>query len=227
MHVDKGNLGPSAFVGIGDYTGGGLWVHGKGMMDAKQQWHVYDGNDAHKTVPFKGPGARYTFVFFTVKLYKKVPQSEVKFLRDSIGFPWPKAGLRAKEYPPGKERVAKGLKAYQQWKKENNPPVYGEDEVGESNGLGTWYTGPDWARRHGNKRSKPKKRPRAKRAAATFPFSIGTKIAKRFGDEVFRGQIDKLYPNAPRLCHVTYEDGDHEDLGVRECRKAVRLYLQK
>ena len=38
--MDKGNLGPSAFVGVGDYTGGGLWVHGKGVLDAKYQWWV-------------------------------------------------------------------------------------------------------------------------------------------------------------------------------------------
>ena len=25
VHVDKGNLGPSAFIGIGNYTGGKLW----------------------------------------------------------------------------------------------------------------------------------------------------------------------------------------------------------
>ena len=52
MHVDKSNLGPSAFVAVGDYTGGELWVHGQGALDAHNKWHVYDGNHAHCTVPF-------------------------------------------------------------------------------------------------------------------------------------------------------------------------------
>ena len=229
MHVDKGNLGPSAFVGVGDYTGGGLWVHGKGLLDAKYRWHVYDGNDAHATVPFKGPGARYTFVFFTVKQYKKVPKSDVKFLSDAIGFPWPKPGLRGKDYPPGKERVADGLKAYRKWEKANNPPVYKDSEVGESNGQSTWYTGRDWARCNAQPQRTPKKPSKRRRAVAPkkFPFSIGTNIAKDFGGEVFKGKIDKLYADDPGLCHVLYDDGDGEDLDARECRKAVNFYQQR
>ena len=27
MHVDKGNVGPSYIVGVGDFEGGKLWVH--------------------------------------------------------------------------------------------------------------------------------------------------------------------------------------------------------
>jgi hypothetical protein len=32
MHCDKLNLGPSYIVGVGNYTDGGLWVHGRGEV---------------------------------------------------------------------------------------------------------------------------------------------------------------------------------------------------
>ena len=49
-------------------------VHGKGALDAHNTWHIYNGNDAHCTVPFKGPGARYSFVFFTLKVLPLNPK---------------------------------------------------------------------------------------------------------------------------------------------------------
>ena len=41
--MDKNNLGPSYIVGVGDYTGGEVWVHGMGEMHVKGKWLSFDG----------------------------------------------------------------------------------------------------------------------------------------------------------------------------------------
>ena len=36
LHVDSNNLGPSAIVGVGNFSGGGLWVQGQGGLAVKR-----------------------------------------------------------------------------------------------------------------------------------------------------------------------------------------------
>lgn len=92
-HVDKGNLGNSYIVGLGDYSGGELWVHddtgpeqyvvegqedvsafyrvGSAFRGRQLQvhniWTTFDGNKLHFTLPFQGE--RYSIIFFTCDRY--------------------------------------------------------------------------------------------------------------------------------------------------------------
>ena len=58
LHVDKFNLGPSYIVGVGDYGppedaklpaefAGRLWVQGRGALDVREQFVLFDGNAPH------------------------------------------------------------------------------------------------------------------------------------------------------------------------------------
>ena len=101
-------------------------VHGKGALDAHNKWHVYNGNDAHRTLPFKGPGARYTFVFFSMRAHRKVPKDGIHFLRDVVNIKWPTRPVAPKEYPPGPARVAAAKAAYREWAVGAKPAQYSE-----------------------------------------------------------------------------------------------------
>jgi len=96
-HVDKNNLGTSYILGLGDYSGGELWVHDddggvpyvlEGNTDVtgyyrvgrelrgeelqiKNTWTVFDGNRLHFTRPFQGE--RYSIIFFTSDQYASTP----------------------------------------------------------------------------------------------------------------------------------------------------------
>jgi hypothetical protein len=50
-------------------------------------------------------------------------------------------------------------------------------------------------------------------------FPIGTEIRKQFGDEWFEGVIDEY---AAPWYHVTYTDGDHEDLTLQEVQMCLK-----
>lgn len=67
FHYDKGNIGKSLCIGIGDYTGGGIRLDLKnGMKDInnKDKWLVYDGTTTkHKTIPAT-KGNRYALIFY-------------------------------------------------------------------------------------------------------------------------------------------------------------------
>lgn len=89
MHVDGNNHGPSFIIGLGDYTGGEVWIldeNGtveveipctlrgwphlrpgtkvKGRLeDCHNKWVKFDGNTPHMTMPYKG--SRISLVFFT------------------------------------------------------------------------------------------------------------------------------------------------------------------
>ena len=63
LHCDKRNLGPSAIVGLGDYTDGKLWGQEFGSVDLSGgKWVNFDGNMPHCTLPFKG--TRFTLIYF-------------------------------------------------------------------------------------------------------------------------------------------------------------------
>ena len=64
--------------------------------------------------------------------------------------------------------------------------------------------------------------------STTFPFPVGTFIARDFGDAgIFSGTISTHYPDAPELCEVTYTDGDKEDLDKDQVHYAVALFKQQ
>ena len=67
-HFDKGNIGESLCIGLGNFkSGGGIEIivgekHYK--IDNKNKWLVYSGNKyEHKTLPHSG-GTRYAVIFF-------------------------------------------------------------------------------------------------------------------------------------------------------------------
>lgn len=63
LHCDKRNLGPSAIVGLGDYTDGKLWGQEFGAVDLSGgKWINFDGNMPHCTLPFHG--TRFTLIYF-------------------------------------------------------------------------------------------------------------------------------------------------------------------
>jgi len=63
-HKDKGNIGVSAIVAFGDYTGGELVVEGV-KHDIKNKIFLFDGSaQEHYTAPFTGE--RYSLVYHTI-----------------------------------------------------------------------------------------------------------------------------------------------------------------
>ena len=104
LHLDASNLGPSLIIGLGDYSGGELYVHGIGKSDIRKKWYAFDGNIPHLTCPFVG--GRYSVVCFIHHSYGRATPEEVAYLRD-LGFYWPPPGLAK----PKHERKARRLRA--------------------------------------------------------------------------------------------------------------------
>jgi len=68
-HKDKGNLGISAIVAFGDYSGGDLVVDGV-HHDIKNKVLLFDGSkEEHYTAPFSGE--RFSLVFHTIAPQKR------------------------------------------------------------------------------------------------------------------------------------------------------------
>lgn len=93
LHVDKGNLGGSQIIGIGQYEGGGLWVwpdnssDGK-CLDVRHKWQRFDGTRPHCTLPYAG--TRYTLIYFTQCAHAALPIDDRAQLT-ALGFPLPPA----------------------------------------------------------------------------------------------------------------------------------------
>jgi hypothetical protein len=117
MHVDRNNLGPSLFIAIGDFQGGGLWVDGIGTINAKYKWCIFNGNHGHMTLPFKG--TRYSFVFFTQSSYRQVPQDDWDDMTINMEFPFPVTPAGRPWVPAAADRVAAALHAHGTWLKTN------------------------------------------------------------------------------------------------------------
>lgn len=94
LHVDKNNLGPSWIIGLGDYTGGRLWIDddskaGRAVDIHGSHWFQFDGNRPHCVLPFRG--RRFTLVYFTYchpKVRVGVPLWVQRRLA-GLGFPLP------------------------------------------------------------------------------------------------------------------------------------------
>lgn len=76
-HIDKLNVGDSVIVGVGDYTGGGLYTYKPNGTDPtlhniKDHPAMFNGALVpHKTEAFKGE--RYTLIFFSMKEGASIP----------------------------------------------------------------------------------------------------------------------------------------------------------
>lgn len=104
LHVDRNNLGTSHIVGLGNYTGGDLWVedhlgdyektlpedivrssqyrqgttwNGR-SVNIRNRWFEFDGNKLHCTEPFQG--TRYTLVYFSCDRFAEAPAAVKKSL---------------------------------------------------------------------------------------------------------------------------------------------------
>ena len=112
IHVDKNNVGESLILGLGDYTGGELWVYDpKGRVpmevtravpgwpklkigsivtgtihDVKRTWVRFDGRRPHATMPIEG--SRYTLIFFTTEWGSRAPGAALGKLQ-ALGYPLP------------------------------------------------------------------------------------------------------------------------------------------
>jgi hypothetical protein len=86
LHVDKNNVGPSSIVGLGNYSGGELWVNGSGALDVKRKWRTFDGCSFHATLPFTG--TRYTVIYFTARSWPGINGVDRSSM-ESLGFHFP------------------------------------------------------------------------------------------------------------------------------------------
>eukprot|EP00435_Cladocopium_sp_Y103_P027263 s983_g6.t1 len=109
MHVDKNNLGPSYIIGLGDYSGGWLWLDDgsklgraknirspHGTRTSQNKWFKFDGRKPHCVTPFSG--RRYTLVFFTYsnpKMATALSQKDAygSFLGTLCSWCWTISGL--------------------------------------------------------------------------------------------------------------------------------------
>jgi len=82
-HKDTGNVGVSAIVGFGSYTGGNLLVEGKSYC-IKNHLLFFDGSKLeHSTEPWMGD--RYSLVFFTVaRKFFEIPRYRAIEYGDSL-----------------------------------------------------------------------------------------------------------------------------------------------
>lgn len=103
LHVDGNNLGPSWIIGLGDYTGGELWVQGEGQQNIKDTWYKFDGNVPHATYPIQS-GTRYSAIFYTHKRYGEANIGDTDWLKNrKVHMPPP--GLRMQEYDSKANRL--------------------------------------------------------------------------------------------------------------------------
>eukprot|EP00446_Apocalathium_sp_SHHI-4_P032421 CAMPEP_0177246294 /NCGR_PEP_ID=MMETSP0367-20130122/50929_1 /TAXON_ID=447022 ORGANISM="Scrippsiella hangoei-like, Strain SHHI-4" /NCGR_SAMPLE_ID=MMETSP0367 /ASSEMBLY_ACC=CAM_ASM_000362 /LENGTH=526 /DNA_ID=CAMNT_0018698297 /DNA_START=63 /DNA_END=1640 /DNA_ORIENTATION=- len=118
-HVDRNNLGQSQIIGLGDYTGGELWVHDdvgqvpltldedikqealyrSGTMwrgseiDIRGKWLEFTGNRLHYTRAFDG--TRYSLVYYTCDRYAiATPEVRAELRGAGFAFSWRSDALR-------------------------------------------------------------------------------------------------------------------------------------
>jgi len=101
-HKDRGNMGPSAIMGVGDYKGGALLTWNAG--DEEIQKHsirnsvlLFDGNCLHAVEPYDGK-ERYSLVFFTLRGFERASRKEQGQLADILGAPLPSASSLQRAY---------------------------------------------------------------------------------------------------------------------------------
>lgn len=85
LHIDRGNVGPSAMLVVGsdDLSGGELWYEGQAHETANRV-SFFDGNRPHMTLAHEG--VRYSIVLFTTRKYPNATSDTMQTLRD-LGIP--------------------------------------------------------------------------------------------------------------------------------------------
>ena len=73
LHID-GNVGPSLTLSIGNFEGGQLYINNRGSVDTHNKLVLFNGQQPHMLLPFKGK--RYSFVFFTSISYLSLPDEK-------------------------------------------------------------------------------------------------------------------------------------------------------
>ena len=90
MHCDGANVGASAIVALGDFTGGNLWTHDRGLVRVdgprRGRPQFFNGNMPHMTMPFQGE--RYSLIYFCCGNWGSLPAHEEAELA-SMGFRFP------------------------------------------------------------------------------------------------------------------------------------------
>jgi hypothetical protein len=130
LHCDANNHGRSLMMGLGDYVGGRLWLHGTGPLDCRERFVEFDGNVAHCTLPFKGE--RFSLMYYTNKLFNHAGKRRkrnicgasactggraCKQILRGFGFPIPTKRFATRfKYPPVYERLALAKGALAAWK---------------------------------------------------------------------------------------------------------------
>mmetsp|Transcript_767 Transcript_767/g.2146 ORF Transcript_767/g.2146 Transcript_767/m.2146 type:complete len:461 (-) Transcript_767:72-1454(-) len=102
LHCDANNLGPSVITCLGAFTGGALYVHGRGEVDVKERFYEFNGNVPHLTCPFKGE--RFCVIYFSNQSYAKLPAKDATYLK-KLGFNWPSPGRSKEDYGPRAPRL--------------------------------------------------------------------------------------------------------------------------
>lgn len=83
LHTDKGNLGETHMLTVGDFTGGDLWIYPGRVEPTRGRWVTFDGRLPHCTFPYHGE--RYSIVFFASRYALRVP-SHVLLELSQYGF---------------------------------------------------------------------------------------------------------------------------------------------
>ncbi|KAK7230829.1 acetylcholine-gated cation-selective channel [Aureococcus anophagefferens] len=101
MHCDGGNVGASAICAFGDFTGGNLWTHDRGLLrvdGASRGARYFNGNMPHMTMPFDGE--RYSLIYFCCGNWGSLSRADEAALCD-MGFRFPPEASKAFEYEYG------------------------------------------------------------------------------------------------------------------------------
>jgi len=117
LHIDKYNLGPSLIVSLGPYESGGeLWTHDLGAVDARNRFRQFDGNIPHCTIPFTG--RRYSLIFYSNRFHAQMSEFDCKYLAEELGFPLPPKNFVSPTKRPNfhisvEERILAAREAYE------------------------------------------------------------------------------------------------------------------
>ena len=83
MHTDKSNDGPSAIIALGEFTGGELWTADRGVLPCRNELRLFNGNQPHCTLPFKGE--RYSLIYFSSSGHDRMAPKDVQQC-EALGF---------------------------------------------------------------------------------------------------------------------------------------------